>query len=274
MSIVRNKHLGSVTGKVGDYIFRRTPSGKYSVYVLKKVRKKPDSEDSRNNNKRFALLNKFSTAVNDLYFLKEVWSSNRGLKGAKARDKIFAYNFEHCFPDCLHGNAKITPPGMICTVIGFKHDNDSFEIKMEPEPGFLNSRNSHFVASCIIYLNTPDTEKTLKTNYDNNVFITLDKRFDNNKFNADNTFNLKFNLGINALSIINDFKRVRVFCTLTYLSKHDKFLWTSSDSFLYKGHELDEIKYGMIPVNSDPSRTKVKLGLDSVKPDYFNFKIR
>lgn len=274
MAKVTEQHLGILNGKVGDYIFRRTPTGKFSVYTMKKERKKTTSEESLKNNSRFALINKFSSAVSDLYFVKEVWNNWRRVKGVKARDKIFSNNFRYCHPDCLHPDAFIVPEGVTCDIVSFTHNNDSFEIVMNPEPRFLNSHNDYFVASCLIYLNIPEKEKSKYDKPENNVFITIDKRFNSIKYNADNTFNLKFYKGSNAFSKINDYKRVRVYCTLTYLSKTGKFLWTSSDSFLYKGHALDEARFGFEKAYPFEKERKFAIGLNNIKPDYFNFKIR
>ncbi len=271
MAKIIDKHLGNITGKLGNVIFRRTPSGKYSAYTIQKKRKKPLSKEFYENNSRFALINKFSSAVSSLYFTKKTWNVKIGRNRPLPRTLIFKRNFIYCYPDVIGPSAVISPDDVHCPVIAFAHDKDNVEITLKSDQYFKKSGNNNFVAGVMIYLNAPILKKKSGKNLKNNLFITFERKINSIVFNRDNTFSLKFNRGMGEFGVIDVYQRVRVYCCITFLNKDDDFRWTHSDSFLYKGHELDEMSFGM---DYDTSKVERKgINLDNIDLNYNTFKI-
>lgn len=239
MARVRNQHLGSLSGKLGDYIFRSKNSREGVVYLNKRFRKKPNTQGSIDNNKRFAVINKFASAVNKSVLLKYAWLSYRNIKGKRAYDKIQSFNYRNSNADYMNSFSVIVPKGIHCAVKGFRHDNSNFDIEIEPTDDFVSEYNGPFSAVVLIYLNSPLTSRKGREVLEHNSYILVEQDFDELILNGTSPINIKFDNYEDEFKIINDYRRVRVFFSLFFKDKNNNLRWTFSFSYLYKGFDLE-----------------------------------
>lgn len=242
MARVKGQILGKVSGKIGDLIFKTTKSGGI-VYKNKRIRKSSNSKAEKDNKNRFSVVLAFTNAIHDSMLLKRTWASFRNIKGKRAYDKIHSFISSDSYSDFIGKRAKILPEGVACDIIGFKHDNNSIEFEIKPYDDIIKLYNDPFSAVAIIYLNTPVTKRKGRKVFPNNSFIMVEEDFDSLGINGLNNVKVKFENYDNKFTEIDDYQRVRVYISVFFKDGDDKVYWTYSDSFLYKGHEFDNIFY-------------------------------
>ncbi len=238
MARVRDNHLGTISGKVGDLIFKRTKSGSF-VYTNRRIRKKSSSEESLRNNDRFKLTNKFTAVVNSSVMLKETWSYYKNIKTARAYDKIHSYNSKFIEPDFITSHAKILPGGIFLGITGFSHDDNNavFDIRVDKE--FTEIYADPFSAVAVIYLNMPVSKRVGSKSLPLNSFIMVEQDFGNLNLDDKQTSKIIFDDYVGEFSEIIYYQRVRVFLSVFFRSKQDELKWTNNTSFLFKGHDID-----------------------------------
>ncbi len=242
MARVKGQYLGKVSGKIDDLIFKTTKSGSF-VYRNKRIRKSSDSKAAKDNNNRFSVVVGFTNAIHDSILLKRTWKTFRNIKGNRPYDKIHSFVCENSKSDFIGSDAKILPEGIDCNIIGFKHDNSSIEFEIKPYDDLIKLYNDPFSAVAIIYLNTPVTKRKGRKVFPNNTFIMVEEDFDSLGINGLNNVKVKFENYDNKFAEIDDYQRVRVYISVFFNDGHSEVYWTYSNSFLYKGHELDNIFY-------------------------------
>lgn len=239
MAKVRNQHLGSVSGKLGDYIFKSKNSREGIVYLNKRFRKKPNTKGSIDNNNRFTVINKFASVVNSSKLLKYAWGTFRNIKGIRPYDKIHSFNYRYGLPDFMNPYAVIVPKGIDCSIKGFKHDDSNFDIQISPSGDFIAEYLGPVSTVAIIYLNTPLVNRKGRQVLEHNSYILVEEDFDKIELNGTSSITIKYDNYPNEFKIIDDYERVRIFFSLFFNDKDNKLRWTFSYSFLYKGFELD-----------------------------------
>jgi hypothetical protein len=239
MGRVTNQITGTARGKIGNLIYRVKKSGESTVYPHNPNRKKPDTPKSIAHNNRFKTINKFSAAVNDSPFLKAIWKTYRNIKGKNAYNKIHSYNYENAHSDFMDRWAKILPGGILCDIIDFKPGTDSFRITFMPTEELLQNIKPPFVAIVMIYLNSPSSKRKGQKVLEHNCYLTFETELQSHKFVVGKPARIKSKEYKNAFKIIDDYKRVRVYLSLVFISNTEKRMWTHSVSYLYKGVELD-----------------------------------
>lgn len=257
MARVKGQYLGKVSGKIDDLIFKTTKSGSF-VYKNKRIRKYSDSKAAKDNNNRFAVVVGFTNAIHDSILLKRTWRTFRNIKGNRAYDKIHSFVCEHSKSDFIGKKAKILPEGVVCDIIGFNHDNSSVEFEIKPYDELIKLYKDPFSAVAIIYLNTPVTKRKGRKVFPDNSFIMVEEDFDSLGINGLNNVKVKFENYENKFAEIDDYKRVRVYISVFFNDGVDKVYWTLSDSFLYKGHEMDNIFYEELKLRIRQAREDAK----------------
>ncbi|MFZ4591334.1 MAG: hypothetical protein ACOYN6_10080 [Ignavibacteria bacterium] len=239
MGRVTHQITGTIHGRVGNLVYKGKKAGESTVYPYNPEQKKPDSAKYKDNNDSFTTINKFSSAVNDSSLLKEIWRTYRNINGKSGYNKIHSYNYKHCLPDFVDKYARILPGGIYCDIVDFKHDDDFITVTFNPTEELLHHIKPPFVAIVMIYLNSPASKRKGPKVLDHNAYLTVETEFDKHKFVAGKPAKIKSRKYKNNFSVIDDYKRVRVWLSLVFDSKSGKRMWTYSISYLFKGAELD-----------------------------------
>jgi len=239
MGRVTNQITGTARGKVGNLIYRAKKVGESTVYLHNPNRKKPDTPLAIAHNSRFRTINKFSAAVNDSDHLKVIWKSYRNIKGKNAYNKIHSYNYCHSYSDFMDKGSMILPGGIYIDILDFRPKDDYFTIKFIPTDELLEHLKPPFVVIIMIYLNSPYSKRKGQKVLDHNCYLTFETELQTHNFVVGKPAKIKSKQCKGAFKIIDDYKRVRVFLSLVFDSKMGNRMWTHSQSFLYKGAELD-----------------------------------
>lgn len=239
MARIRNNHLGTLSGKVGDLIFKRTKSGSF-VYMNRRVRRKSHSEKSVLNNNRFILANRFASLLNSSPMLKTAWHSFRNLKGPRAYDKIHSFNSPHCRPDFISEFANILADGISLDITGFSHDDDNIVFNVKSYNDFHELYADPFSAVAVIYLNMPFAKRIGRKSLPHNAFIMVEQDFGSLNMKDDLTSVIRFENYTAEFRDIEYYQRVRVYLSVFFRNKEDVLKWTNSGSYLYKGHEIEK----------------------------------
>lgn len=242
MARVKGQILGKVSGKIGDLIFKTTKSGGI-VYKNKRIRKSSNSKAEKDNKNRFSVVLAFTNAIHDSMLLKRVWAGFRNIKGKRAYDKIHSFISTDSYSDFIGHFAKILPEGISCSITGFNHNSSCVEFSLEPYDDLVKLYKDPFSAVAIIYLNTPVVKRKGRKVFPHNAFIMVEEDFDSLGINGLNNVTVKFENYENKFSDIDDYQRVRVYISVFFKDGDGKVYWTYSDSFLYKGHEIDNTFY-------------------------------
>jgi len=210
MGRVINQLTGTAKGRVGNLVYKAKKTGESIVYPYNPEQKKPDSAKYKANNDSFSTINKFSAAVNDSRLLKEIWRTYRNIKGKSGYNKIHSFNYYYCQPDFVDNSAQILPGGIDCETVGFKHDDDSITVTFKPTEELLMHIKPPYVAIVMIYLNSPASKRKGPKVLDHNAYLTVETEFDKHKFVADKPAKIKSRKYKNYFTVIDDYKRVRV----------------------------------------------------------------
>lgn len=270
MGRVTNQITGTARGKVGNLIYRAKKVGESTVYPHNPNRKKPDTPLAIARNNRFKTINKFASAVNDSFSLKSIWRTYRNIKGKSAYNKIHSYNYKHSHPDFMDKSAMILPGGIYCRITDFKHDDDYFTIRFMPTKELLENLKTPFIAIIMIYLNSPASKRKGRQVLDHNKYMTFETEIHKHKLILEKHGTIKSKHYKNAFTIIDDYRRVRVFFSLVFDSVSDKRMWTYSSAYMYKGVDLDLLHDEMCLKRN----IERKIESDKPQPVYCELRLR
>jgi len=152
--------------------------------------------------------------------------------------------------------AAIVPDGIHCILSDFQYTKDKVEITVLPVKKLFYLINPPFVAVCMIYLNSPASNRNGRKVLDNDVYITLEQEFNDLSFSIGKPSVIKFREYKNEFGIIDKYRRVRIFFSLIFNSNNGDRLWTKSPSYLLKGAELDLEHENLIKMNKEETTRK------------------
>ena len=239
MGRVTNQLTGTARGRVGNLIYRAKKVGESTVYPHNPNRKKPDTPLAIAHNNRFSTIAKFSSAVNDSVFLKQIWNTFRNVKGKNPHNKIHSYNYPYSHEDFMDKHAKILINGLDVEIDNFIPEEDFFTIEFIPTKEFIENLKLPCVAVVMIYLNSPASNRKGRQVLKHNAYLTFETDLVNCKFKAGKKARIKSKKYKGAFKIIDDYRRVRIYLSLIFNSVNNKRMWTNSTSYLYKGADLD-----------------------------------
>jgi len=270
MGRVTNQLTGTARGRVGNLVYRAKKVGESIVYPYNPDRKKPDTPSVIKNNNRFAVINKFASAVNDSRLLKEIWRTHRNINGKSGYNKIHSYNYLHAQTDFLDKSAVILPGGINLEILGFKQNKDYVTVTFKPTEELLKNINPPFAAIILLYLNTPSSNRKGPKVLDHNAYLSVEKEFFEHKFVLGKPAKISSHKYKKRFDIIDDYKRVRVFLSLVFDSVDGKRMWSHGSSYLYKGAELD-LEHEKKLKKANKKRLK---DINKPKPHYHEFRLR
>ena len=129
--------LGFVSGKLGEFVFRRM-NGKKFVSLSPDKYRISQSNEAKKGRANFAATVKFARFINSIPELKEIWSGAK-VEGTNSYHRIIKYNAKSVNSGKLTASNKITPDGLQLTIssISLKEKN-ILELNISLSPDKLN----------------------------------------------------------------------------------------------------------------------------------------
>ena len=123
MARIDKSVLGFVSGKLGEFVFRKMNGGKF-VSLSPDKYKISQSAEAKTGRANFAATVKFAKFINSIPELKEIWSTAR-IEGTNSYHRIIKYNAKRVNSGKLTTANKIIPEGQILTIssISLKEEN-------------------------------------------------------------------------------------------------------------------------------------------------------
>ncbi len=146
MAYRKSSAIGDLHGRVDNLIFR-TRNGKNIAYARPLNQRIPDSKKAEGTRKNFGAANKFSSSINAVPELREIWSAAK-VRGSNYFQKMVSMNTRLARHGRLTTANVITPPGL-----PLRLDSASFE-NMVLRLSFVlgDDSNLSFPALLFIYL--------------------------------------------------------------------------------------------------------------------------
>jgi hypothetical protein len=229
MALVRRQILGSLSGVVGDIVFKQNRGTEYTSIRPKKYKKtkSPNLISSRN---RFAKRVAFCRFVLQSPLLKLVWKSAK-LPGKYPYHKIFKYNYRFISNEKISNLINILPKNFYVNFSNYHLDENSFSYEFYPDKEFTDNFTQPYYFVAFIYMHSPVDENSERKE----VLMLLEE--ESRDFvsvpNQMNHFDFKIEKGL--FKIMNDFQKVLVFPAIIARNKKDKLVWANSVSEYVKG---------------------------------------
>jgi|WetSurMetagenome_2_1015567.scaffolds.fasta_scaffold04925_2 hypothetical protein len=221
MAIIRENIIGSISGRVGDFIYR-TRNGKLVKYKRpfnQKVSRSNAAESARNS---FSLIVKFASCINSFPYLQEIWKQAK-VPGSTHYQRMIKYNSQNAEQRGISVKNVIAPPGISINIeelvltplaVSFIVTADSLKLKKL----FSVPRLFHL----IFYFYSPKVKNKPAYN-----FSGMTVQNDQKHLRGTNEFNV--NLSAEIASSLKSYKNVLVFISLSMLkTENEKVYWTST----------------------------------------------
>jgi hypothetical protein len=231
MAIVKRQILGSLSGVIGDIVFKQNRGTKYTSIRPKKY-KKTKSQSLINSRSRFSKRVAFCRFILQSPLLKLVWNKAK-VPGKYPYHKIFKYNYRFISNEKISSYINIIPKYFSANFSNYHIDENSFSYEFQPLDEFMDNLNLPIYFVAFIYMYSPIDENSERKE----VLILLEE--ESRDFvtvqNQMNHFDFKIEKGF--FNIMNDFQKVLVFPAIIARNKKDKLVWANSDSEYLKGEK-------------------------------------
>lgn len=218
MARVNKQILGVINGKIGNFVFRNV-NGKTFVSNRPLKYNVTGTEESTRVKKGFKNLIQFSSYVNSIPILKEVWKS-KSVRGKRAYNKIFSNNKSQVKSPEISEYLFIVPP--VSTVQMFVYN-----VEIEQKYAYVDYQTNYKVKNCIYNYVLVFYSKQKKR------FIHQVDRLDNLKFHKRMLLNLK--LGKDVVKFIGTRGRIIVYFAVVVQDQSGSILtWSNPASKVYK----------------------------------------
>jgi hypothetical protein len=223
MAIIRKNIIGSISGRVGDFIYR-TRNGKLVKYKRPFNQKVSRSNAAASARKDFSMVVKFASCINSLPHLKEIWKQAK-VPGSTHYQKMIKYNSQNAKQSGISVKNVIVPPGIPINIkelvltpsaISFIVKADSSKPKkLLSVPGLIH---------LIFYFYSPKVKSKQAYNFSG---MTVQ----NDQQHQRGTFEFNVNLSAEIASCLRSYKDVLIFISLSMLNPgKEKIYWTSTYS--------------------------------------------
>jgi len=174
MAKVRDRHVGTVQGALGDQVFKVLNGDSYVAQLPHKSNTEP-SVKVKNQRKRFGLTAKFAKAIYALLLLRLFWKSYTPAETTKKLSvytKIGKANFNAVTSTDISDLAVLVPDfGFPVVPTATTLTKSTVTVVVDPlgDSGIINLTNEKYVyALCVIHFSQPTA-----TIYDDNRFLSL-----------------------------------------------------------------------------------------------------
>lgn len=236
MAKVIDQHLGATRGKVGPNLFRMR-GNKSFVGPAPKPYKKTKEEGAINNRRKFSMLVNFASAVNSNKTLKSLWEES-DFPGKSAYSKIISLNYTLSGDNFMKLKARIVPDDFNLTLHNVILDKSVFDITFTVFQEMIQKLSPAVCFIGIIVLTHPKDISSKKPKA-NRKIIMVEQKVDKYTFDlSGNTFSFK--CPVNALEIINDFKKAVVYFAVASSVTAEKQKGFGADGYITKGTEIHD----------------------------------
>jgi hypothetical protein len=144
---VENSILGFLSGKLGDFVFRKMNGKKFMSCRARKY-KISQSAEAKKGRANFAAAVKFAITVNSIPEVKKAWSSAK-TEGTNSYHRIIKYNSKRVNSGKLTTANKITPDGLPLTLSSLllKGDNE-----LELNISFPDDKINFPALLCLVFI--------------------------------------------------------------------------------------------------------------------------
>lgn len=229
MAIVKRQILGSLSGGIGDVVYKYNKGTSYTSIRPKKYKKtkSPDLIKSRN---RFTKRVAFCRFILQSPLLKLVWNTAK-VPGKYAYHKIFKYTFFYNRDEHLHPDIDILPVNYQLKFDNFHLDENSLSYDFLPDKNICDNFVGSYYFIAFIYMYSPvDVNSKNKE-----VLITLEEEVKDFVPVLDQLNHFDFKVQKSSFEIMNDFQKILVFPALVSYDKKHKLVWAGSISNNVKG---------------------------------------
>lgn len=217
MARVNKQLLGIINGKIGNLVFRNV-NGKTFVSNRPLKYNITGTEESTRVKKGFKNLIQFSSYINSIPILKDVWKS-KSVRGKRAYNKIFSHNKSHVKSHEISDSLFIVPPvGSVQMSV--------YNVEIEENYAYVDYQTNYKVKDCIYNYVLVFYSKQKKR------FIHQAGMLDNLKLHKRMLLNIK--LGKDVVKFIGTRGRKIVYFAVVVQNQSGKVLtWSNTGSYIY-----------------------------------------
>lgn len=210
MAIVKSKVIGSVSGKLGDLVFRQM-NGKTFVSVRPKKYKSTKSTRAKNVRNGFKEINKFASTVNKDEIIKKIWMQSNA-KGRSAYTKIIKANLDISKDGINASNIFLPNKLKINSTISLHKKKLQTTYFSKDLNNYYNSQNNIF-------------NYTLLYIYENNIEANFLLLRNDKPFFEDNNITYTHNLDLTKKQAL-----LYAFSSIVILKENNAMEWSSNNS--------------------------------------------
>jgi len=229
MAIVKRQILGSLSGGIGDVVYKYNKGTSYTSIRPKKY-KKTKSPDLIKSRIRFSKRVAFCKFILQSPLLKLVWKTAK-VPGKYAYHKIFKYNFHYIKDERLHPDIYILPDNYGLNFNNFHLDENSLSYDFLPDKKICDNFVGSYYFIALIYMYSPVDENSMRKE----VLISLEEEAKDFVPVRDQLNHFDFKIQKSSFEIMNDFQKIMVFPALVSYDKKQKLAWAESICKYVKG---------------------------------------
>ena len=229
MAIVKRQILGSLSGVIGDVVYKQNRGTNYTSIRPKKY-KKTKSPNLISSRKRFTKRVAFCRFILQSPLLKLAWNTAK-VPGKYPYHKIFKYNHLYISNEKIGYDVQILPDNLSFDFVNYHIDENSFSYEFDPKDKITDNLTLPYYFVAFIYMHTPVDENSERKE----VLMLLEE--ESRDFvsvpNQLNHFDFKVEKGL--FEIMNDFHKVLAFPGIIAKNKKGKLVWVQSVCDYVKG---------------------------------------
>ncbi len=221
MALVTPGLLGSLSGRLGDYVLREM-GGKSFISARPKKYKKKKSKSTNSTTTIFGKLSKFASYINAFPEIKSIWK-NSAPKGKRGYNYIISANQNHLHEGLFYIENFIVSGGLPINLSKFDCDFNNLTISFSITAlNTLPSNVKKLKSFAVLCFQNPKEENLDLIKLSHAVSQNLD-------FNPDEEYNLTQLLSKEIKDITKMYNSCTVYFTLVLTDSKDKIIdWTTS----------------------------------------------
>lgn len=253
MAIVKRQILGSLSGVVGDVVYKQNRGTNYTSIRPKKY-KKTKSQNLISSRERFSKRVAFCRFILQSPLLKLAWN-NAKVPGKYPYHKIFKCNYRYIRNEKIGYDVQILPDNLSFNFINFHIDENSFSYEFNPKNVIAENLTLPYYFIAFIYMHSPVDENSERKE----VLMLLEE--ESRDFvsvpNKLNHFDFKVEKGL--FKIMDEFQKVLAFPAIIARNKKGKLLWVESVSEYVKGESEKIVGVPKVetPIPDEPYRSVI-----------------
>lgn len=238
MAQITDNHLGTPSGKLGNYIYKRRYKKTFAQLATNAYNPTKSVKVIANRN-LFKRVMIFSNFINKSLIIKSIWRKMRKLPGKASNMKILKanHNIIKCYG--ISSMCQILPHYLPLTKVGVGLDENklSFSFMVNNSSifeGTFNDFNPPFVFVAILHMENP-LNKNAKHK---DVNLRIQEKVDTGEISLEGTTNFTFNTKKKTFEIIKEYATVIVYPAVICLDQYKQpYKWAECGGIYVKGSE-------------------------------------